>query len=232
MTELLGRLGEIARMVPPDTVLYDVGCDHGHVPISLISSGRIPFAVASDLREGPLLRAKENAGKEGVWDRMEFFCSDGLREVPLRERGGSGNTLLITGMGGKEILKILTEGKEKLPFFSGFLFSPQSQIAEFRKGLKPLRIRITDESLVLDGGKHYFLIFCIHGEDACLSRMDYELGPFFFQKKDEAHRTWLEKRLGTLEGLLAGRDIPGTRREELAEELALYRKAVMQYEMP
>ena len=54
------RLSAVAALVSPGLVLADVGCDHGYIPIYLIQKGQIPRAIAMDINQGPLLRAREH----------------------------------------------------------------------------------------------------------------------------------------------------------------------------
>ena len=56
--ELPPRLRLIAGWVPEGAYLADVGTDHGYLPTWLRLQGKIRGAVASDLRPGPLERAK------------------------------------------------------------------------------------------------------------------------------------------------------------------------------
>ena len=57
--ELTPRLRTIAQQVPQGSVQADVGTDHALLPVWLLLEGRISSAIASDLREGPLSRARE-----------------------------------------------------------------------------------------------------------------------------------------------------------------------------
>ena len=56
---LTPRLQTVADRVPAGARLADVGTDHAYLPTWLLMNGKIPFAVCTDLRPGPLERAKE-----------------------------------------------------------------------------------------------------------------------------------------------------------------------------
>lgn len=58
--ELSKRLNAVASLVTEGYRLADIGTDHAYIPIYLVSSGKIPEAVAMDVNRGPLLRAEEN----------------------------------------------------------------------------------------------------------------------------------------------------------------------------
>ena len=75
------RLQKCADFVREGKKLADIGTDHGYVPVCLLQSGKIPFAVAVDVHKGPLESAMNNASRCGVADKMHFVCGDGLHEV-------------------------------------------------------------------------------------------------------------------------------------------------------
>ena len=62
---------------PEGARLADVGTDHAYLPACLLMEGKIPSAIAADLREGPLSRARETAAEYGCGDRMAFRLCDG-----------------------------------------------------------------------------------------------------------------------------------------------------------
>ena len=76
---------EIAAQIPAGARLVDVGTDHGHLPIWLLLQGRITRAIATDVREGPLSRARENAARYGC--ALELRLGDGL--APVRQRNAT-----------------------------------------------------------------------------------------------------------------------------------------------
>lgn len=93
------RLQKCADFVREGKKLADIGTDHGYVPVCLLQSGKIPFAVAVDVHKGPLKSAMNNASRCGVADKMHFVCGDGLHGVLPDEA----EDVVIAGMGGELI---------------------------------------------------------------------------------------------------------------------------------
>ena len=60
------RLAHLAAMVDENTRLADIGTDHAYLPIDLVKSGKIDFAIASDVAEGPLDNAKTDILAAGL----------------------------------------------------------------------------------------------------------------------------------------------------------------------
>ena len=125
------RLSAIAEMVTEGNRLVDVGCDHGYLPVYLILEKKIPRAIAADVGKGPLSRAREHIHQYGLDNYIETRLSDGLKEIGKEE----GDTLVIAGMGGPLMEKILTEGEETRKGFRELILQPQSDIPHVRKFL-------------------------------------------------------------------------------------------------
>ena len=101
------RLGAIADLVTQGNRLVDVGCDHGYLPVYLKLENRIPSAIATDVAEGPLSRAHEHIEQYGLGSYIETRRCDGLADIGH----GEGDTLVIAGMGGPLMERILNDGR-------------------------------------------------------------------------------------------------------------------------
>ena len=105
--QLSKRLLEVSGLVSYGSRLADVGTDHGYIPIWLTEQGAIRSAVAMDINRGPLLRAQENIRRHRLEEKIKTRLSDGVAEL----RPGEADSVVIAGMGGSLMVKILKERK-------------------------------------------------------------------------------------------------------------------------
>ena len=143
---LSSRLLTCCRFVNPGDRVADIGCDHGYLGIYLLKNQIASHVLASDINEGPLNAAVFNSEKYGVRDRVQFFLSDGARNIP-REF----DTLVCAGMGGDTMISIL----EAAPWLKGgsyrLILQCQSKRPELRKYLSETGWFIREESVLKDG---------------------------------------------------------------------------------
>lgn len=143
-----------AAFVRPGSRLADVGTDHGYLPIKLLLDGVVPFAIASDVRPGPLSSAKENAGRYGVSEKMDCRLCDGLSGVAE----GEADDVTIAGMGGELILRILTDAPWACKEGMRLILQPMTMVPELRRGLLALGMDITREIAVSAAGRVYSVL--------------------------------------------------------------------------
>ena len=108
--QLSDRLQAVASMVTENSRLADVGTDHGYIPIYLCEMGKIPSAIAMDVKKGPLLRAKMNIERYHMQEKIRIRLSAGV----LKLNPDEADSVVIAGMGGTLVMKILEEGKKVL----------------------------------------------------------------------------------------------------------------------
>ena len=65
MQQLSKRLTAVAAMVSSGSRLADIGTDHAYVPIRLVQEGRIPGALAMDVKDGLLPERESISGNRG-----------------------------------------------------------------------------------------------------------------------------------------------------------------------
>ena len=149
------RLKAIASFVPQGTSLADIGTDHAHLPVHLLQAKTIVKAIGVDNHQGPYESALETVRAYGFADVMEIRLGDGL--VPLQK--GEVETLVIAGMGGKTILKILQTNPPVMEKINTLILQPQSYEDQVRIQLLPKGWKLKAECLVTEEDLNY-IIFC------------------------------------------------------------------------
>lgn len=160
--ELSERLKAVAGMVTAGNIVCDVGCDHGYVPIYLAGGGISPKVIAMDVNEGPLRRAEEHVKAFGLEEYIVTRLSDGVSALEK----GEAETLILAGMGGRLVAKILSEGREKVRAMRELILQPQSDIVMVRRFLRKEGYCIQEEDIVCEDGKYYPVIRALVGQKA------------------------------------------------------------------
>lgn len=154
--KMSNRLITVANMLRGDEKetlkVADVGCDHGYVSIYLVQNGIAASAIAMDVRKGPLSGAAANIHEYGLDDKITTRLSDGLKEL----KSGEANCLVIAGMGGKLMERLVEEGEIRRLGIKTAILQPQSDIDEFRQFIRDKGYIITDEKVIFEDGKYYF----------------------------------------------------------------------------
>ena len=140
-----------AGFVREGTVLCDVGTDHAYLPIWLLKTGKISRALACDIRPGPLETARKDGAKYEAGEGLSFRLSDGLRQVSPEEA----KDVVIAGMGGELILRIVKETPWLRDPGKRLVLQPMSSVPELRLGLAEAGFQVLEEEAVIDGGKVY-----------------------------------------------------------------------------
>ena len=148
--KLSNRLYACASLVKSGSTAADVGTDHGHLPIYLLSRGICSHVIAGDLRPKPLQAARDNAAEAGVADHITFCLSDGLCSVPLE----GGDTIQSILLGTPEIWRPGVQ----------FILQPQAAVAELRGFLSEHGFRIEQEIFAQDGAFVYTIMEVFYGD--------------------------------------------------------------------
>lgn len=228
------RLSAIAEMVTEGNRLVDVGCDHGYLPVYLVLEKKIPCALAMDVRKGPLSRAREHIDAFDLGEYIQTRLSDGLQKL----KPGEGDTLVIAGMGGPLMEKILTEGRPVLDSFRELILQPQSDIRHFRRFLRGEGWEIVQENIIQEDGKFYPMMKAVQAERDGMPVWTPEEEWFGKLLLEQAHPVLLEylKREFRIRQEILKRleDAPGCqareRKKEVMEETQLLEAALKRYE--
>ena len=199
------RLKAIAECVHRGTVVADVGCDHGLTSIYLLKNNIADYVIASDINEAPLKQAAENIKRYGLTEGQDITLavSDGIKHLA----GSDGvQVILASGMGGRLIIDILKELKNKPDVENNIgqlVLSPQSDIHKVRKYLVNSGYNIYDEKMLTDGGKYYTVICAQPGCPHGYREYEYRYGKVLIEKKDSVLYEYLRSELDKKKKIIA-----------------------------
>lgn len=198
---LSNRLSALASLVSKGHRLADIGTDHGYIPIYLCQTGIIPSAIAMDIGKGPLQQATAHIKQQGLSSRIRTRLSDGLTAL----QPGEADTVLIAGMGGGLVMKILSQGTHALTGSEELILQPQSEIAQVRAYLRTHGFRILEEEMILEDGKYYPMMKVVQEtasdqrEETVQVQVEDAFGPVLLQKKHPVLKEWLQRELKTVD---------------------------------
>jgi len=143
---LSSRLLACCSFVAPGDRVADIGCDHGYLGIYLLTKGIASSVIASDIKDGPLQSAVRNSEKFGVRDKISFYLSDGVRNIPR-----DFDALVCAGMGGDTMVSILSAAPWLQKEQYRLILQCQSKTPLLRRYLSSTGWQIAQEKVLKDG---------------------------------------------------------------------------------
>jgi tRNA A22 N-methylase len=226
--DLSPRLRMVADLIPEDGQLVDVGTDHAYLPVALIQEGKIPSAIAADLRQGPLSRAKATVQACGLNGRITFRLCDGLSGIRAEEA----DVVAIAGMGGETIANILAASPWTKEAGKTLVLQPMSSHGDLRRWLWTNEYTIQRESLAQEGDVLYTALLVTGGRMASLTPAECLAGcNSRLSLRGLWLDRWIEKTKRALEGIQRARQPKAQARSlELEELLAGLQKMKKEWE--
>ena len=191
------RLKAIGDLVEANSFCLDVGCDHAFLDIYLVTRNKDIKAVASDIAEGPLEQAKKNIKRERLENKIETRLGPGLTTYSKEI-----NTIIISGMGGRNIIGICKDSPKVLKQVDTMIISPNNYQEDVKRYLTKNGFYIENEEFVKDKKFIYQIIIFKKGKKK-YTKKDYFFGPVFLIKKGPLFREYYERELKSREILLA-----------------------------
>lgn len=233
--KLSARLKAAADMVTPGNRVCDVGCDHGYLSIYLIEQRISPKALAMDVREDPLGRAREHVLRAGLEDYITLRLSDGLAGFET----GEAETMVCAGMGGRLMERILCREPAKTKSFRELILQPQSELASFRRFLREQDYSILWEDMIWEEGKFYPVIKALPVRQMAAGQkngnkqeLEDRFGPILLERRHPVLLAYLKRELesaGRLKALMeeaGGSERAAQRLKELVKETEYIEEAM------
>lgn len=144
------RLETISKLVKPGLGVADVGADHGLVEKYLLDNQISPYIVAIENKKGPYLILK-NALSD--YDNVRISLSDGIEDIDENVK-----ILILAGIGGINIVNILTKEIDKLKNIDQIIVDPHRDVPLVKETILKNGFTVDKEIKLEDGGKNYCII--------------------------------------------------------------------------
>lgn len=197
MVKLTNRLEAAALLVRENSVLADIGCDHGYLPVYLLLNGKIKSAVASDINEGPLQSCKALVEEYSLCNKVKCIISNGLENI----KSDDCSDISICGMGGELISQIISKCDWTKDKNKHFIFNPMTHPEILRKYLCDSGFEIKNDLIVKEGRRYYNVLDAVYTGNAVeADEVFYFLGKI----NDFQHKEYFEHLLNFLENKMKG----------------------------
>ena len=200
--QMLGaRLSSAIPYVTRGGSVADVGTDHAYLPIHLVREGIVSRAVACDINEGPIESARAHIAAAGLSDRIATLRTDGLCGVePFAP-----NDILVFGMGGELIARILSEAPWIRNGAIQLILQPMSRASVLRRWLCENGFSILGETLSYEEKYYQTVAARYTGEKTAWSDAEYAVGRLNIQTRPPLFEGFLRHEIAVLNKILAGK---------------------------
>ncbi len=194
------RLAALAAAVPEGATVADVGTGHGLLPVYLVQNGIAAKVIAVENRPGILAGARKAVYLFNLQYKIELRLGNGLD--PIRQEDLV-DTVVIAGLGGRTICRILQEAHSKWGWFRELILQPMQDTPLLRRWLVAHEFRFVSERLVSERNRIYEIMVVQKGKQQVTDPLLYELGPCLVQERDPLLVPFIKRKLARCQ-LIAG----------------------------
>jgi tRNA (adenine22-N1)-methyltransferase len=221
--KLKGRLKLIYDMIPQCDTLCDIGTDHALIPAYALLNKRCRRAIATDMRKGPLVQAKQTLKAYNLQSIMDLRLGNGLEAISMDEA----DVIVIAGMGGVLITELMGNQLDKAKKAKRIILQPMYAQEVVRPFLWQHGFTVIDEALTREGKKLYQVLAVVYDETAsapCMKDHLYEvIGEGLINNRDPLLEDWLCDRIKKQRKIVNGMRSAALPRPNLEQEEELLR---------
>lgn len=200
------RIDTLCSLLTPCESFADVGCDHGYCSEYMLQNGLCKRAILSDVSKGSLAKAEALLGEYIQNGTAVSVLGDGFFGVPKDTE-----QVLIAGMGGSEIVHILSD--KKYGFMpKRFVFQPMHDSEKLRRYILQNDGYIERDFTFFDG-KYYEVIVggnvkaegqvCDERKTPAYTDAEYEFGRDNLRDMGEAFVARMQKLIKNVDTYLS-----------------------------
>lgn len=154
MLQLTPRLKAIADKIPQGSVVADIGTDHGYLAIYLILQKICSRVIGIDVKPLPIRQAKHNVAHHRLMQEIDIRLGDGLQVLEFKEI----DVIVIAGMGGYKMVKILEKNIDKAQCAHKIILQPMRDLAVVLEWLMRNNFVVEESILVREEERFYSVV--------------------------------------------------------------------------
>lgn len=193
------RLEEIINLVEDNSIVADIGTDHGIVPYELIKSNKAKKVIASDISEKSLDKLREKLDYLDEPEKIILNVSDGLDNLNEYQV----DTIIISGMGGNLIVDILNKNIDVAKSANYLILGANNSLSVLRKFLHDNSFEIIEEVDLFENDKYYQIIKIKVGKQLFSNDYEYEFGKFLIDNKSENLKQYIQQQVDNKKTILS-----------------------------
>ena len=229
--KLSKRLMTIAELVDKNSIVGDIGTDHGYIPAYLIQNNISKKVIGTDISKGSLDKMIGYVKRSGYEEKIESRLGYGLEVLKPYEV----DTVIIAGMGGVLINEILDKDKNITNSITNFIFQPMLGVDKLRKYLMENNFEIIKEELVKEDNKYYEIILAKKGKGYIEKEIHYEIARELILERHPILKDFINNKIYLAERImkdLEGKDSENVqeRYNELSDKIKEYREVLLEIE--
>lgn len=207
------RLNEICNLVDKNSIVADIGTDHGIIPMMLSKNCISKKIIATDISKNSLEKLEKKLILNDNITNIETRVSDGLDCLDEFEV----DTIIISGMGGILIKEILERNLNIAKSANCLILSPNNSLDVLRKFLYENNFFIEKEKDVFENQKYYQILKVKRGKDFYKNEYEYLYGKLLIKNKSENLKLFLENEIKKYESILEKINIESKDNERILE---------------
>ncbi len=217
---MTSRIDLIVSYIPKGAVFAEIGSDHGLLSISALLEDPTRKAHLSDNKKGPYQNSLKAIEETGLTSRADVRLADGLDGLPKDT-----DTVVLAGMGGRLMQRILEKGNDLLGNVKTLVLEPQGGREELLDYLFKLPYRHVAYGMAKEGHHYYECFVLSKGEPQVLDGVTKVYGPLYLEGGDLFVER-CKKEEETVRALLEVASGNAQRAEELQQRLNLLREVL------
>jgi tRNA (adenine22-N1)-methyltransferase len=200
-TVLSARLRSAVPYLKRGGAVIDVGTDHAYLPIYLVGEGISSRALACDINRGPIESAERNIAAAGFARRIDTLCTDGLHGAEQFDP----DDIMIFGMGGELIIRILSEAPWVKDAGIGLVLQPMTRAHLLRRWLLENGFAIVGETITHEDRYYQTIAARYCGKSEEYTEEELLLGRLNIQNNAPNLGGFIEHEIGVWEAIRRGK---------------------------